>query len=47
MTFGPDRMLYATVTQLPLSAPLNRGKCCDVQPHLLVRTRPLAPGQVG
>ncbi len=47
LTFGPDGMLYATVAQLPLAAPLNGGKRGDVQPHLLVRTRPLAPGQVG
>ncbi len=47
LTFGPDGMLYATVAQLPLAAPLNGGKRGDTQPHLLVRTRPLAPGRVG
>lgn len=47
LTFGPDGMLYATVAQLPLSAPLNGGTRGDAQPHLLVRTSPLAPGRVG
>ncbi|MGI4941805.1 MAG: SMP-30/gluconolactonase/LRE family protein [Janthinobacterium lividum] len=47
LTFGPDGMLYATVAQLPLAAPLNGGTRGDKQPHLLVRTRPLAPGRVG
>lgn len=47
LTFGPDGMLYATVAQLPLAAPLNGGRRGDRQPHLLARTRPLAPGRVG
>lgn len=47
LTFGPDGMLYATVAQLPLAPPLNGGTRGDTQPHLLVRTRPLAPGRVG
>ena len=47
LTFGPDGMLYATVAQLPLAAPLNGGTRGDAQPHLLVRTRPLAPGRIG
>jgi len=47
LTFGPDGMLYAAVARLPLAAPLNGGTRGDTQPHLLVRTRPLAPGRVG
>lgn len=47
LTFGPDGMLYVTVAQLPRSAPLNGGTRGDRNPHLIMRTRPLAPGRVG
>ena len=47
LTWGPDGMLYTTVSQLPLAAPLNGGMRGDRQPHLLMRMRPLAPGRVG
>ena len=44
---GAGRMLCVTVAQLPLAAPLNGGTRGDKQPHLILRTRPLAPGRTG
>ena len=47
LTFGPDGMLYVTVAQLPLSAPLNGGTPAHRAPYVMMRTRPLAPGRTG
>lgn len=47
LTFGTDGMLYVTVAQLPLSAPLNGGRRADRPPYLIMRFPPLAPGRIG
>lgn len=47
LTFGTDGMLYVTVAQLPLAAPLNGGTRGDRAPYLIMRFAPLAPGRIG
>lgn len=47
LTFGTDGLLYVTVAQLPLSAPLNGGTRGDRAPYLIMRFPPLASGRIG
>jgi sugar lactone lactonase YvrE len=47
MSFGPDGMLYVTVSQIHRSARLNAGTAEPVRPYVVVKLRPLAPGVPG
>ena len=45
---GADGQFYVTIAQLPKAGALNGGaRNADVQPHLLMRFPPLAPGRLG
>ena len=47
MSFGPDGMLYVTLSQIHRSGRLNAGKAEPVAPYTIIRVQPLAPGIPG
>jgi sugar lactone lactonase YvrE len=47
MSFGPDGMLYVTLSQIHRSGRLNAGKSEPVAPYTIIRVQPLAAGIPG